>query len=80
MNNCDTDLNLEMTSEWLKLFNSLQFSKFTVQRFYLPSNISLSDGKFDVHGFSDASKNAYAAVVYLACSNYSILLASKISN
>ena len=66
-----------MSSEWLKLFNSLQFSKFTVQRFYLPSNICLTDRKFDVHGFSDASKNAYAAVVYLACSNYSILLASK---
>ena len=76
-NNWDTDLNLEMTSEWLKLFNSLQFSKFTVQRFYLPSNISLTDRKFDIHGFSDASKNAYAALVYLACSSYSILLASK---
>ena len=76
-NNWDTDLNLEMSSEWLKLFNSLQFSKFTVQRFYLPSNICLTDRKFDVHGFSDASKNAYAAVVYLACSNYSIFLASK---
>ena len=76
-NNWDADLNLEMSSEWLKLFNSLQFSKFTVQRFYLPSNISLTDRKFDVHGFSDASKNAYAAAVYLACSNYSILLASK---
>ena len=37
----------------------------------------LTDRKFDVHGFSDASKNAYAAVVYLACSNYSIFLASK---
>ena len=48
-----------------------------MERFYLPSNISLTDRKFDVHGFSDASKNAYAAVVYLACSNYSILLASK---
>ena len=57
-NNWDTDLNLEMSSEWLKLFNSLQFSKFTVQRFYLPSNISLTDRKFDVHGFFDASKNA----------------------
>ena len=76
-NNWDADLNLEMSSEWLKLFNSLQFSKFTVQRFYLPSNISLTDRKLDVHGFSDASKNAYAAAVYLACSNYSILLASK---
>ena len=64
-----------MSSEWLKLFNSLQFSKFTMQRFYLPTNISLTDRKFDLHDFSDASKNAYAAVVYLACSNYSILLA-----
>ena len=35
-NNWNTDLNLEMSSEWLKLFNSLQFSKFTVQKFYLP--------------------------------------------
>ena len=77
-NNWDTDLNLEVSSEWLKLFNSLQFSKFTMQRFYLPSNICLTDRKFDVHGFSDASKNAYEAVVYLACSNYSILLASEI--
>ena len=66
-----------MSSEWLKLFNSLQFSKFTGQRFYLPSNISLTDRKFDVHGFSDASKNTYAAVVYSACSNYSISLVSK---
>ena len=40
-----------MSSEWLKLFDSLQFSKFTVQRLYLPSNISLTDRKFDVHGF-----------------------------
>ena len=48
-----------------------------MQRFYLPSNISLTDIKFDVHGFSDASKNAYAEVMYLVCSNYSILLASK---
>ena len=77
MNNCDTDLNLEMTSEWLKLFNSLQFSKFTVRRFYLPSNTFLTERKFDIHGFSDASKKAYAAVVYLACSSYCILLASK---
>ena len=66
-----------MSSEWLKLFNPLQFSKFTVQRFYLPSNISLTDRKFDVHGFSDGSKKAYAVVVYLTCSNYSILLAAK---
>ena len=76
-NNWDTDLNLEMSSEWLKLFNSFQFSKFTVQRFYLPSKISLTDRKFDVHGFFDASKNAYATAVYLACSNYIILLVSK---
>ena len=76
-NNWDTDLNLEMTSEWSKLFNSLQFSKFTVERFYLPHNISLTDRKFDIHGFSDGSKNAYTAVLHLACSNYSILLASK---
>ena len=76
-NNWDTDLNLEMSSEWLKLFNPLQFSKFTVQRFYLPSNISLTDRKFDFHGFSDGSKNEYAVVVYLTCSNYSILLAAK---
>ena len=34
--NWNIDLNLEMSSEWLKLFNSLQFSKFTVQKFYLP--------------------------------------------
>ena len=66
-----------MTLKWLKLFNSLQFSKFTVQRFYLPNDISLTDRKFDIHGFSDSSKNTYAAVVYLECSNYSILLASK---
>ena len=59
------------------MVNFLQFSRFTVQRFYLPSNISLTDRRFDIHGFSHASKNAYAAVVYLACSNYSILLASK---
>ena len=31
-NNWDTNLSLEMTSEWLKLFNSLQFSKFTGTR------------------------------------------------
>ena len=48
-----------------------------MQRFYLPINISLTDRKFDIRGFFDASKNAYAAVVYLACSNYSIILASK---
>ena len=77
-NNWNTDLNLEMTLKWLKLFNSLQFSKFTVQRFYLPNDISLTDRKFDIHGFSDSSKNTYAAVVYLECSNHSILLASKI--
>ena len=69
-NNWDTDVNLEVTSECIKLFNSLQFLKFTVQRFYLPSIIFLTDRKFDIHGFSDTSKNAYAAVVYLA---YSIL-------
>ena len=61
-----------MSAEWLKLFNSLQFSKFTGKRFYLPCNISLTDRNFGVHGFSDASKIVYAAVVYLACSNYNI--------
>ena len=47
-----------------------------MQRFYLPSNF-IYHRKFDVHGFSDASQNAYAAVAFLASSNYSILLASK---
>lgn len=61
--------------ELIKLFNFLQFSKFTVQRFYLPSNIILTDRKLDTNGFSDPNKNAYAAVVYLVCSNNSILLA-----
>ena len=61
----------------VKIVSLLAILKITVQRFYLLTNISLTDRKFDVHGFSDASKNAYAAVVYLACSNYSILLASK---
>ena len=66
-----------MSSEWSKLFYYLQFSRFTVQRFYLPSNISLTDRKFDIYGFSAVRKNAYSVVVYLACSNYSILSASK---
>ena len=61
----------------VKIVSLLAILKITVQRFYLLTNISLTDRKFDVHGFSDASKNAYAAVVYLACSNYSIFLASK---
>ena len=49
-NKRNINLNLEMTLEWLKLFNSLQFPRFTIQRFYLPSNITLTDRKFDIHG------------------------------
>ena len=61
----------------VKIVSLLAILKITVQRFYLLTNISLTDRKFDVHGFSDASKNTYAAVVYSACSNYSISLVSK---
>ena len=50
-------LNLKMNSEWLKLFNALQLPKFMVQRFYLPNNISLTNKKFDIPGFSDANKD-----------------------
>ena len=55
-NDWKTDLIFEMTLKWLKLFNFLQFSNFTVQRFYLLRNVSLTDIDFDVHGYPDEGK------------------------
>ena len=72
---CDSDLNPGLASEWEKLLNLLKEMTFTVSKFYF---IDLnSTTVFDLHAFSDASKRAYATVIYLSSGESTILVLSK---
>ena len=71
----DSDLNPELASEWKKLLNSLKEITFTVPRFYF--RYFNSTTVFDLHALSDASKRAYATVIYLSNGESSILVLSK---
>ena len=68
----DSDLNPGLASKWKKLLNSLKEMTFTVPRFYFRYFNSAT--VFDLHAFSDASKRAYATVIYLSNGEWSILV------
>ena len=70
-----SDLNPELASQWKKLLNLLREMTFTVPRFYFSYFNSAT--VFDLHAFSDASKRAYATVIYLSNGESSILVLSK---
>ena len=69
---CASDLNPGLASGWKKLLNSLKEMTFTVPRFYF--RYFNSTTVFDLHAFSDASKRAYATVIYLSNGEWSILV------
>ena len=71
----DSDLNPELEFEWKKLLNLLKEMTFTVPRFYI--RYVNSTTVFDSHAFLDASKHAYATVIYLSNGESSILVLSK---
>ena len=71
----DSHLYTGLASEWNKLLNSLKEMTFTVPRFYFRYFNSAT--VFDLHAFSDASKRAYATVIYLSNGESSILVLSK---
>ena len=58
-----------------KVLNSLKEMTFTVPRFYFRYSNNTTD--FDLRTFSDASKCAYAIVIYLSNGQSSILVLSK---
>ena len=72
---CASDLNPGLASGWKKLLNSLKEMTFTVPRFYFLYFNGTT--VFDLHAFSDASKRAYATVIYLSNGESSILVLSK---
>ena len=72
---CDSDLNPGLASEWEKLLNSLKEMTFTVSKFYFLYLNSTT--VFDLHAFSDASKRAYATVIYLSSGESTMLVLSK---
>ncbi|XP_045765824.1 uncharacterized protein LOC123867687 [Maniola jurtina] len=61
--NWDEPISEELRSEWVTYRNELeQLTKVQVPRWL---GISTTDSEIELHGFCDASKLAYAAVVYL---------------
>ena len=71
----DSDLNLGLAPKWEKLLNSLKEMTFTVPRFYF--HYFNSTTVFYLHAFLDASKLAYATVIYLSIGELSISVLSK---
>lgn len=60
----DQELHTDMLSKWKSFLAELEsLNKVKIPRCYFVSN--LSPISIQLHGFSDASKQAYAAVVYL---------------
>ncbi|XP_073979886.1 uncharacterized protein [Rhodnius prolixus] len=62
MNNLkwDDQLPYQLAVKWCKFFNQLS----AIEEFQIPRRAKYSD-KMELHGFCDASENAYAASVYL---------------
>ena len=70
-----SDLTPGLASERKKLLNSLKEMAFTVPRFYF--RYLIVQPFFHLHAFSDASKRAYATVIYLYNGESSVLVLSK---
>ena len=70
----DSDLNPGLASKWEKLLNSLKEMTFTVPRFYF--RYFNSTTVFYLHAFLDASKHAYATLIYLSIGELSISVLS----
>ncbi|XP_057292572.1 uncharacterized protein LOC130621287 [Hydractinia symbiolongicarpus] len=66
VNDWDTEVSEELKDEWNSLIELFSISlKYRLQRYYF-ANYPLSDLKdITLHGFCDASKRSYAAVVYI---------------
>ncbi|XP_057292542.1 uncharacterized protein LOC130621250 [Hydractinia symbiolongicarpus] len=66
VNDWDTEVSEKLKDEWNSLIELFSFSlKYRLQRYYF-ANYPLSDLKdITLHGFCDASKRSYAAVVYI---------------
>ena len=64
----DEELSGELLHKWKSLSRSLQEAPiFSIPRFYL-HDVDMKSASLCLHGYCDASKEAYAAVVYLvAC-------------
>ncbi|XP_057310539.1 uncharacterized protein LOC130648503 [Hydractinia symbiolongicarpus] len=66
VNDWDTEFSKELKDEWNSLIQLFSISsKYRLQRYYF-ANYPLSDLKdITLHGFCDASKRSYSAVVYI---------------
>lgn len=63
----DDELNSDLTKEWSKHVNNIaQHNTFFLPRWLSTSS---SNTKVELHGFSDASCDAYAAVIYIRVFN-----------
>lgn len=56
----DDELPEEVMNEWLKFRKEAHL----IQRIEIPRWLQMTNKKLSLHGFADASKNAYAAVIY----------------
>ncbi|XP_063544854.1 uncharacterized protein LOC134753023 [Cydia strobilella] len=61
----DTELPTEMTQSVKNVMESLKSIVNTEVPRYIGTDVSMSELKYHLHCFTDASKNAYAAIVYL---------------
>ncbi|XP_070567292.1 uncharacterized protein [Ptychodera flava] len=60
----DEPLQSDLRNEWVKICHELQtVSEIQIPRY--PFNSDTNESKFELHAFSDASKKAYGAAVYL---------------
>ena len=62
----DTQLSVDLTKEWTVWIEFLRkLNKVSVPRNYFKASETAVDKRFEIHGFSDASAEAYGAAVYL---------------
>ena len=78
----DEELNTSFLNKWNKLIGTLRnFESVRIPRYYLRSADCNDITDIEMHGFADASKFAYAAVVYLKFispnGTYTSFIASK---